>query len=434
MTDTLFSSHAPKPLAERLRPASLDDVVGQDHLLAADGPIGRMVAAGRLSSMILWGPPGVGKTTIALLLAKAVGLEFAKLSGIKSGVADLRKEIEAAETRRAAGRGTVLFLDECHAWKNNQQDQLLPYVEDGTVILIGATTENPGFELNAALLSRAQVFALKRIDEAAGEKLLRRAEDSVGQPLPLTPEARPVLIGMADGDGRHLIGLCEELFALGNRALDAESLQRTLQRRAAVHDKSGDGHYNLLSALQKSIRGSDVQAALYWLARMLRAGERPKTIFRRLAVMATEEIGLADPNAIQHVDACASAFERIGEPEGLPALASCAAYLATAVKSNAVYKAFYEAMELAARTGSLPPPRHIINAPTAMMRDMGFKDGYRYDHDFPYAFSGQEFMPGGLDGDRRPDLYVPNERGNEREVRKRMDFWEGLRREARSVR
>ncbi|PKU23249.1 replication-associated recombination protein A [Telmatospirillum siberiense] len=431
MTDTLFSSSAPKPLAERLRPASLSEVVGQDHLLGPDGPIGRMVAAGRLSSMILWGPPGVGKTTIALLLAKAVGLEFSRLSGIKSGVADLRKEIEAAEARRATGRGTVLFLDECHAWKNNQQDSLLPYVEDGTVILIGATTENPSFELNAALLSRAQVFPLKRIDEIAGELLLRRAEQTVGKTLPLTKEARSILVEMADGDGRHLVTLCEELFSMPGGALDGEGLQKTLQRRAAVHDKSGDGHYNLLSALQKSIRGSDVQAALYWLARMLRAGEQPKTIFRRLAVMATEEIGLADPAAIRHVEACASAFDRVGVPEGLPALANCVAYLATAVKSNAVYKAFYDAMELAGRTGSLPPPKHIINAPTAMMRDMGFKDGYRYDHDFPYAFSGQEFMPAGLDGERRPALYVPNERGNEREVKKRMDFWEGLRRDAR---
>nr|WP_247887464.1 replication-associated recombination protein A [Azospirillum sp. SYSU D00513] len=424
----MFDSSAPKPLAERLRPTRLDEVVGQDHLLRPDGPIGRMLAARRLSSMILWGPPGVGKTTIALLLAEQAGLEFARLSAVMSGVAELRKAMETAQALRRSGRGTALFLDEIHRWNKAQQDGLLPYVEDGTITLIGATTENPSFELNAALLSRCQVFVLRRFDAEACGKLMARAEAQVGRPLPVTAEAREALVGMADGDGRYLLNLCDELFALDPPApLDLAGLQEALQKRAPVYDKATDGHYGLFSALQKSIRGSDVQASLYWLARMLKAGEPPKGIFRRLAVMATEEIGLADPNAVQHTMACAQSFERSGEPEGLPALGQCVAYLATAVKSNAVYTAFYEAMDLAGRTGSIPPPRHLINAPTAMMKAMGFKDGYRYDHDFEHAFSGQEFFPEGLDGAARPNLYRPNERGNEREILKRMQFWDGLR-------
>ena len=342
--------------------------------------------------------------------------------------------MEAAQAlRRGNGRGTALFLDEIHRWNKAQQDGLLPYVEDGTITLIGATTENPSFELNAALLSRAQVFVLRRFDAEACERLLVRAETLVGRPLPLTPDAREALVGMADGDGRYLLNLCDELFAHDTASpLDLAALQETLQRRAPVYDKATDGHYGLFSALQKAIRGSDVQAGLYWTARMLKAGEPPKAIFRRLTVMATEEIGLADPSAIQHTAACAQSFERVGEPDGLLALAQCVAYLATAVKSNAVYLAFHEAMDLAGRTGSLPPPSHLINAPTAMMKAMGFKDGYRYDHDFEHAFSGQEFFPEGLDGPRRPTFYRPNERGHERDILKRMQFWDGLRERLRA--
>lgn len=429
MTGSLFTASAPKPLAERLRPARLDEVIGQDHLLKSDGPIGRMVEAKRLASMILWGPPGTGKTTIALLLAEAADLAFIRLSGIKSGVADLRKAMEEAEAlRRSAGRGTVLFLDEIHRWNKAQQDGLLPFVEDGTITLIGATTENPSFELNAALLSRAQVFVLNRFDEASAAALLTRAENILGRPLPVTPDARATLIAMADGDARYLLNLAEELFNLpGGRALDIEELGAILQRRAPLYDKASDGHYSLISALQKSIRGSDVQAALYWLARMLKAGEAPKSILRRLSVMATEEIGLADPGAIAHVEACAAAFERIGEPEGLPAVASAVGYLATAAKSNAIYGAFYAAMTLAEETGSAPPPKHLINAPTSLMKSLGLKSGYLYDHDFPHAFSGQEFFPAGLDGANRPTLYAPNERGHEREILKRLAFWDSLR-------
>lgn len=426
--ESLFASTAPKPLPERLRPTRLDEVVGQDHLLAPDAPIGRMVATKRLSSLILWGPPGVGKTTIARLLAQHTGHVFEQLSAVMSGVADLRKVMEAARQRRLVGEGSVLFLDEIHRWTKSQQDGLLPFVEDGTIILIGATTENPSFELNGALLSRCPVFVLKRFDHAALDQLIKRAETVLGRSLPVTPDARDALIDFADGDGRYLLNLCEQVFeSRAEKPLRPEDLGRVIQRRAALYDKSSDGHYSLLSALQKSIRGSDVQAGLYYLARMLQAGEDPRAILRRLVVMATEEIGLADPNALQQSIAASEAYERLGTPEGLPAIGSLVAYLATAPKSNAAYRAFYAAMDLAERTGSLAPPAHIINAPTKLMQQMGLKAGYAYDHDHPDAFSGQEFFPDGLDGSRRPELYKPNERGFEREVVKRLRYWDDLR-------
>lgn len=436
MTLSLFESSAPRPLADRLRPERLEDVAGQGHLTGPRGTIGRMVASGSLPSLIFWGPPGTGKTTLARILGARFGMEFEKLSAVLSGVADLRKVIEAAQgRRRGAGRGTVLFVDEIHRWSKSQQDSLLPYVEDGTVTLIGATSENPSFEVVGALLSRCQVVVLRRLDTEALDGLLRRAEAEIGWTLPLTPEARELLLAMADGDGRYLINLAETLAgAEPSERLGPEELLTVAQRKAVGHDKGGDGHHALISSLQKSIRGSDGAASLYWLARLLKAGEPPKAIFRRLAIMATEEIGLADPMAAVQVDACARNFDRLGEPEGLPVLGQCVLYLATAVKSNAAYEAFYAAMSLAEASGSVPPPKHLINAPTRMMREQGFKDGYKFDHQFEHAFSGQEFFPEGLDGDRRPDLYVPNERGNEREVLRRMRFWDELRAERRAGR
>jgi putative ATPase len=423
----LFEAQAPRPLADRLRPATLADVVGQDHLMGADGPIGRMVAGHRLASMILWGPPGSGKTTIARLLADVADLEFEPLSAVFSGVADLRKIFAAAKDRRAMGRGTLLFIDEIHRFNRSQQDGFLPYVEDGTVILIGATTENPSFELNAALLSRCQVFVLKRLDEAALEELLRRAEADAGAPLPLQAEARSALIAMADGDGRYLFNLAEELFTLPkDQPLDTTRLITLVQKRAPIYDKAQEGHYNLISALHKSMRGSDVDASLYWLARMLAGGEDPEYVARRMVRFATEDVGMADPQALVQTLAAWDTYDRLGSPEGELALAQAAIYLATAPKSNAVYRAFGNAKRAAAETGSLSPPMHILNAPTGLMRDLGYGKGYDYDHDAPDAFSGQNYFPESM---ARRALYQPVERGFEREIRKRLDYWAKLRRE-----
>ena len=421
----LFESQAPRPLADRLRPQSLSEVVGQDHVLGAGAPLGRMVSAGRLASLILWGPPGCGKTTIARLLAEETTLEFEPLSAVFSGVADLRKVFERARQSRLAGRGTLLFVDEIHRFNRAQQDGFLPFVEDGTVILVGATTENPSFELNPALLSRCQVLVLKRLEEAALRELLARAEALEGRDLPLQSDARAALMAMADGDGRYLLNLAEEVLALGAPApLDAAGLAAVVQKRAPLYDKGQESHYNLISALHKSLRGSDCDAALYWFARMLVGGEDPNFIARRLVRFAVEDVGLADPDALPQSIAAWQAFERIGSPEGELALAQAVIYLATAPKSNAAYKAYSSARKSAGESGSLAPPAHILNAPTGLMRDLGYGKGYRYDHEAPEGFSGQDYFPEPLG---RQTYYRPVERGFEREVRKRLDYWQKLR-------
>ena len=423
----LFESQAPRPLADRLRPKRLEEIVGQQHLLAPDAPIGRMVASGHISSMILWGPPGCGKTTLARLLAEHTSLHFEPLSAVFSGVADLRKIFEAAKSRRMAGQGTLLFIDEIHRFNRAQQDGFLPYVEDGTVILVGATTENPSFELNGALLSRCQVFVLNRLDDASMEQLMGRAEAAEGRALPLDAEARRALRAMADGDGRYLLNMAEELLRLppGPR-LDNAGLAAAVQRRAPLYDKAQEGHYNLISALHKSLRGSDADAALYWLARMLAGGEDPRYIARRLVRFAVEDIGMADPDALPQSIAAWEAYERLGSPEGELAIAQCVVYLGTAPKSNAAYRAFSAAQSIAAETGSLMPPKHILNAPTRLMKQLGYSKGYAYDHDAPEAFSGQDYFPEGM---ARQTFYRPVERGFEREIRKRLDYWSKLRSE-----
>ncbi|MEL6278710.1 MAG: replication-associated recombination protein A [Pseudomonadota bacterium] len=420
---------APRPLADRLRPASLADVVGQDHVLGVDAPLGRMLAAGRLSSIVFWGPPGVGKTTIARLLAEETDLHFEQISAIFSGVAELRKVFDAAKARRNMGRskGTLLFVDEIHRFNRAQQDGFLPHMEDGTIVLVGATTENPSFELNAAVLSRAQVFTLRRLDDASLESLLRRAEEAEGRELPLTDEARASLRAMADGDGRAMLNLAEEVLALSADApLDPQSLGARLTRRAPVYDKDRDGHYNLISALHKSVRGSDPDASLYWLARMLEGGEDPLFLARRLVRMAVEDIGLGDPDALKHCLAAKDAYHFLGSPEGELALAQATIYLALAPKSNAAYVAYKASRRAAKETGSAPPPKHILNAPTSLMADEGYGDGYAYDHDAPEGFSGQNYFP---DGMRRPEFYAPVERGFEREMRKRLAYFAKLRSE-----
>jgi len=418
----LFTPQAPRPLADRLRPTQLVDVVGQAHLLAPEAPIGRMVAAGKLSSMVLWGPPGCGKTTIARLLAETTELHFEPLSAVFSGVAELRRVFEAARERRAMGRGTLLFIDEIHRFNRAQQDGFLPYVEDGTVTLVGATTENPSFELNAALLSRVQVFVLKRLDAAALNEILRRAEAEMARPLALDPAAREMLLALADGDGRYVLNLVEALYALpADQALGPRELLAAVQRRAPVYDKDREEHYNLISALHKSLRGSDADAALYWFQRMLAGGEDPKYIARRLVRFAVEDVGLAEPQALVQCLAAWDAYDRLGSPEGELAIAQAVLFLATAPKSNANYRAFGASARAARDTGSLMPPAHILNAPTRLMKDLGYGKDYHYDHDTEDAFSGQNYFP---DGMKRQRFYDPPERGFEREIRKRLDWWD----------
>jgi len=426
----LEASRADAPLADRLRPASLDEVVGQEHLTGPDGAIGRMVAAGKLASMILWGPPGTGKTSIARLLADAVGLRFVSLSAVFSGVADLKRVFAEAKTMAKADKRTLLFVDEIHRFNRAQQDGFLPYVEDGTITLVGATTENPSFELNAALLSRCQVLILHRLDSDALCKLLERAEALEEKPLPLTAEARDALVASADGDGRFLLNQAETLFDVGlEQPLDPAGLASFLQRRVAVYDKDREGHYNLISALHKSIRGSDPQASLYYLARMLVAGEEPLFVLRRLIRAAVEDIGLADPQALVQCIAAKDAYDFLGSPEGELAIVQACLYLATAPKSNSAYKAQKAAWRSAQETGSLMPPKNILNAPTQLMKDIGYGKGYAYDHDAEEGFSGDNYWPEEMSPQ---SFYQPTGRGFEAKVAERLAYWEEMRRERQS--
>ncbi|MEO0389493.1 MAG: replication-associated recombination protein A [Pseudomonadota bacterium] len=426
MADLFASADTPpkvQPLADRLRPQALAEVIGQDHLLGPEGPLGAMLTSGHIGSAILWGPPGVGKTTIARLLADATDLHFVQISAIFTGVPDLRKVFDAAKLRRKTGQGTLLFVDEIHRFNKAQQDGFLPHMEDGTIVLIGATTENPSFELNSAVLSRAQVLVLNRLTPEALEDLTRRAEAETGA-LPLLPDARAGLIEMADGDGRALLNMIEQIAAWQTDPLDLAGLTARLTRRAAQYDKSGDGHYNLISALHKSVRGSDPDASLYWFARMLEGGEDPRFLARRLTRMAVEDIGLADPAAQAHCLEAWQTYERLGSPEGELALAQAVIYLALAPKSNATYVAYKAARKSAKATGSLMPPKHILNAPTSMMKDQGYAQGYAYDHDAEDGFSGQNYFPDDMD---RPAFYAPVERGFERDLKKRVDYFARLR-------
>jgi putative ATPase len=428
-TEAHEAPRADAPLADRLRPASLDEVVGQEHLTGPDGAIGRMVAAGKLASMILWGPPGTGKTSIARLLADAVGLRFVSLSAVFSGVADLKRVFAEARTMAKADKRTLLFVDEIHRFNRSQQDGFLPYVEDGTITLVGATTENPSFELNAALLSRAQVLILHRLDEEALGELLSRAEALAGKRLPLTDEAREALVASADGDGRFVLNQAETLLDMDiAKPLDPAALANLLQRRVAVYDKNREGHYNLISALHKAIRGSDPQASLYYLARMLVAGEEPLFVLRRLVRAAVEDIGLADPQALLQCIAAKDAYDFLGSPEGELAIVQACLYLATAPKSNAAYKAQKAAWRSAKDTGSLMPPQNILNAPTRLMKDIGYGKGYAYDHDAEDGFSGADYWPEGMEPQA---FYQPVNRGFEAKVAERLAFWDEKRRDRR---
>jgi putative ATPase len=425
--ETVGTPAASAPLADRLRPTSLAEVVGQEHLTGPDGAIGRMVAAGRLASMILWGPPGTGKTSIARLLADAVGLRFVAISAVFSGVADLKKIFAEARQHAKAGKQTLLFVDEVHRFNRSQQDGFLPYVEDGTVTLVGATTENPSFEINAALLSRCQVLIVRRLDHDALDELVRRAEALEQRALPVTPEAREALIASSDGDGRFLLNQAETLFSIApGEPLDAAALGELLHRRVPVYDKDREGHYNLISALHKSIRGSDPQAALYYLARMLVAGEEPLFLLRRLVRASVEDIGLADPNALVQCIAAKDAYDFLGSPEGELAIVQACLYLATAPKSNAAYMAQKAAWRSAKETGSLMPPMHILNAPTKLMKSVGYGKGYSYDHGADDAFSGQDYWPEEME---TQEFYQPSDRGFEAKVRERLAFWSERRKE-----